>query len=161
MIDMPDWIRRSKDTEPNKNYIRVPEESTFLGQVPDTRVMLRNVVFDAMLGSGAEKVLEEKYEMLPMSPEGREQLVRDSRERLGKVVGSFAIVDSVAEAVASLFVDMSSIIKDVPEDVRDIAVEAQADLLRRCTIATLSALVDLGFFTPNFESVEVKVHDEQ
>lgn len=159
MIDMPEWIRQAKGDSSDKHFVRVPVGSTFLGQIPDTRVMLRNVVLDAMMGEDAEQLLQDKYELTPLSPEVRGQLVKDSHERVGKVVGSFAVIDAVSEAVATLFVDMAPEGK-VPEEVRDLAKEAQADLLRRCTLACLSALVDLGFITPNFDPVEVNFHDE-
>lgn len=124
----------------------IPEDSTVMGSngIYDPRVFIRSLAYDALLGEAGDEVLSTSYELPPVSEEGREALQRESEERLEKIIAALPIIDSTTDTVIRIVAELNPRAKDIDPDLKERAITYEKDVARRCVLAALSTLVDLG-----------------
>lgn len=124
----------------------IPEQSTVMGSLGsyDPRVFVRSLAYDALLGPAADEVLHEVFEMSPISEEGRGALQRESEERLMKIAAAIPIIDAAVDTVLRIVAELNPKANDMPPDLKERAILYEKDIARRCVLAVLSTLVDLG-----------------
>ena len=125
----------------------VPDTSTVMGTAgnySDPRVFIRNLAYDALLGEAADEVLYDIFDMPMVSPEGRESLQRDSEKRLSKIIAALPVIDPAVDTVLRVVAEMNPKSADISPEVKEKAIAYESDVARRCVLAALSCLVDLG-----------------
>lgn len=134
----------------------IPETSSIMGtggNIGDPRILIRNLAYDALLGSDVDGVLLSSFDMPPVSEEGREALKRDSYDRLSRVISAMPVVDASVDTVLRIVAEFHP--GSVPDEIKEQAIEYESDIVRRCVLATLSCLVDLGLFESNLPVAEL------
>lgn len=139
----------------------IPKTSTVMGTdgYYDPRVFIRNLAYDALLGEAADEILHEVFEIPMVSQEGREALQRDSEERLSRVLSSITIIHSAVDTVLRIVAEMNPKAADIPDEIKEKAISYETDIARRCVLATLSCLVDLGLLESHMPKARMSMLD--
>ena len=124
----------------------IPKDSTVMGSngIYDPRVFIRSLAYDALLGEAGEEILSTAYGLPPVSEEGQESLQRESKERLEKIIAALPIIESTTDTVIRIVAELNPKANDIDPDLKERAITYEKDVARRCVLATLSTLVDLG-----------------
>lgn len=145
----------------------VPEESTVMGtggNYSDPRVFIRNLAYDALLGDAADDILYRVFDMPKVSDEGREALQKDSEARLGKVIAAFPVIEPAVDTVLRIVAELNPKADEIDPEIKEKAIKYESDVARRCVLATLSCLVDLGLMEshlPEARMTLIKFEDDK
>lgn len=136
----------------------IPDDSTVMGSngIYDARVFVRSLAYDALLGEAGEEILSTSYELPPVSEEGRESLQRDSEQRLEKIIAALPIIESATDTVIRIVAELNPKAKEMDPGLKERAISYEKDVARRCVLATLTTLVDLGLIESYLP--EAKLH---
>lgn len=140
----------------------VPEASSVLGtdgNYADPRIMVRNLAYDALLGELADEVLYKVFNISPVSEDGREALLKDTERRLSKVVAAMPIIETAVDTILRIVTEYN-LSDEFPEDFKKAMLDYHIDVSRRCCLAALSALVDLGLVESNLPVSSVNLLEE-
>jgi hypothetical protein len=150
-----DKFRSSGD----KAHHPVPEDSTVMGALGnyDPRVFIRNIAYDALLGEAADEVLHEVYELAPVSEEGREALQQESEARLAKVIAALPVIEATVDTVIRIVAELNPKAREISPEIKEKAILYESDVARRCVLATLSCLADLGLIDSNLPEATMKI----
>lgn len=145
------FFDKFKKNDP-RTWSAIPESSTVMGtggNYSDPRVFIRNLAYDALLGEAADEILYEVFDIPMVSQEGREALERDSQERLSRVAASMTVIHSAVDTILRIVAEINPKAADIPDEIKEKAIKYETDIARRCVLATLSCLVDLGLLETN------------
>ncbi len=135
----------------------IPEDSTVMGSGGnyDARVFIRSLAYDALLGEAGEEVLNTAYGLPPVGEEGREAIQRESEKRLEKVIAALPVIESTTDTVIRIVAELNPRANEIDPEIKERAIHYEKDVARRCVLATLSTLVDLGMLESHLPAAKM------